>query len=308
MTWSSFQSSPRPVPVEGRLEKVREAFGEGQALVINSLHRWCPEAAQLASALRAQLGLPVDVYMYLTPPYSHSYGLHSDVMDAFMVQLVGRKHWLACSGENCTSVDTENGDVLYLPMRARHSAWTSGELSAHLTVNVERQFYVWGSVLQAVAKRLLLPGAGARLDGLADMKPFGLEEEGSHDDNELVRLICRSAPSLPALVQMPGAVLNHTRDGAELNGEGLEQELVPATAPAAAPAVAAADRAAVAPAIPGRRPARVPECGGDGPRAAGPRRGRAPGGPLVGGRAHLAEPAEDARAALAGPRAGRPGA
>ena len=62
-------------------------------MVINSLHRWEATSARLADALQAELRLPVDVYMYLTPPRSHSYGLHADVMDAYMVQLVGEKNW-----------------------------------------------------------------------------------------------------------------------------------------------------------------------------------------------------------------------
>merc|ERR1712167_43060 len=60
-----FRSAPEPAPVKNRLKKVRKAFGAGRAMVINSLHSWCPKASRLASVLRAKVGLPVDVYMYL---------------------------------------------------------------------------------------------------------------------------------------------------------------------------------------------------------------------------------------------------
>ena len=46
-----------------------------------------------------------------------------------------------------------------------------GSLSAHLTVNVERQFVVWGALLTATACRLLLD---ARKCGSA-LQPFGME-------------------------------------------------------------------------------------------------------------------------------------
>lgn len=219
-----FNAAPQPVPIKGRLKRVRQAFGQGRALVINSLHRWCPKAAKLAATLREQVGLPVDVYMYLTPPYSHSYGVHADVMDAFMVQLVGRKQWKACDRDalNCTEVETANGDVLYLPMGAKHGAWTRDDLSAHLTVNVERQFYVWGSIFQAVAKHLLLPEAVPQLERLRDMRPFGMEEEGP--DATLVRFVSKLASRVPSLMQMPQAVLNHTRSGSPLGGKRMEVE------------------------------------------------------------------------------------
>jgi len=221
----NFDSSPREVPVKGRLKHMRRAFGEGRALVINSLHRWCPKAARLAASLKQMIGLPVDVYMYLTPPYSHSYGLHNDVMDAFMMQLVGRKHWTACLHENCSEVDTAGGDVLYVPMGAKHSAWTSKELSAHLTVNVERQFYVWGSILQALAKRMLLPAAKRQLDRLEDMRPFGIEsDEKSREDVALVRAIEKASATTRSLARMPKAVYNHTRVGSEITPEALEDE------------------------------------------------------------------------------------
>jgi len=199
---------------------VRKAFGKGHALVINSLHRWCPKAAALAAALKAKVGLPIDVYMYLTPPYSHSYGLHHDVMDAYMVQLVGSKHWQACDSraKNCTALRLSEGDVLYLPMGAKHQAWTGGELSAHLTVNVERQFYVWGSILQAMAMRLLLPKARTHLQQIQEMQPFGME--GEHD---FAVFVSEVAVLLPSLLVMPDAVLRHTRDGASLAGGHLTE-------------------------------------------------------------------------------------
>jgi len=216
------KGQPRTVPVAGRLAKVRSAFGNGQALVINSLHRWCPKGMALATELKAQVGLPVDVYMYLTPPYSKSYGLHADVMDAFMVQLVGSKHWTACErdGSNCTDTTLVKGDVLYLPMGSQHKAWTTDELSAHLTVNIERQFYVWGSIAQALADRLAsISEAGRGLDTLRNMQPYGMEGE-----TDLARLLEQSALRLPKIMVQPSAVAVRFEQSKTLSGAALAEE------------------------------------------------------------------------------------
>ena len=110
--------------------------------------------------------------MYLTPPRSHSYGLHADVMDAFMVQLVGERIGRSAPPSASTS-SCGAATCSTLPMGTKHHAWTEGSLSAHLTVNVERQFVVWGALLMATACRLLLD---ARKCGSA-LQPFGMEGE-----------------------------------------------------------------------------------------------------------------------------------
>jgi len=143
-------------------EEVHEAFLQGYSMVVNSLHRWSPVGKRLANALYNQTSLPVDVYLYLTPPHSFSYSLHYDVMDAFMIQLVGKKDWRICSPRTfamepepkqliCTVVTMQNGDVMYVPFGVQHEPVTHDALSAHLTVNLERQFYVWASLIKTIA-------------------------------------------------------------------------------------------------------------------------------------------------------------
>ena len=84
VTRKAFRSD-NPSPVQ----YIQEAFLQGHSMVINSLNRWSEPGTRVAKDLNAAADLPVDVYMYLTPPHSQSYGMHSDVMDAFMVQLGG---------------------------------------------------------------------------------------------------------------------------------------------------------------------------------------------------------------------------
>ena len=75
VTQKSFRPSPTAT---SSLQQISEAFMQGFSMVINSLHKWSEPGARLAKQLYAAAYLPVDVYMYLTPPHSHSYGLHSD--------------------------------------------------------------------------------------------------------------------------------------------------------------------------------------------------------------------------------------
>ena len=105
---------------------------------------------------------------------------------------------------------------------ANHAAHTTQELSAHLTVNVERQFYVWGALLQALAARLLLSKAAIkRLDHLSDMQPFGIEEEAGAWG---ARFVLTTSTELPMLVTMPVALRAHAEQKLPLRSSDLKDE------------------------------------------------------------------------------------
>lgn len=187
---------PHPVtkkPFKGKgaknkpLERYQDAFLQGYSMVVNSLHLWSDPGAVLARELYESIGLPVDVYMYLTPPHSQSYTLHCDVMDAFMVQLSGSKTWRICEERNyrsapaseykgkCQDVTLRGGDVLYLPFNMMHHAVTTDELSSHLTVNIERQYYVWATLIVAAVHKVLLPDS--RVENFMESGAFSMESE-----------------------------------------------------------------------------------------------------------------------------------
>lgn len=152
------------------LEAVQDAFLKGHSMVINSLHEWSQPGLRFARELYEAIDMPVDMYMYLAPPRSRSYGLHCDEMDAFMVQVAGSKTWRVCekrdfSGgqgrgvdpSSCSEVIMKGGDVMYVPFSTLHQAHTEDDLSAHLTVNVERQFYVWGHLFVVLMHKAVSP-------------------------------------------------------------------------------------------------------------------------------------------------------
>jgi bifunctional lysine-specific demethylase and histidyl-hydroxylase NO66 len=124
------------------------------------VHRtWAPVQA-FAEDLSAQLGHPVQVNAYVTPPQNTGFAPHYDVHDVFVLQFVGRKRWLVHepvwpaplrdqpSQQRKSAVDArasepplidcvlEAGDVLYLPRGYIHSAASLDEVSGHLTVGV----------------------------------------------------------------------------------------------------------------------------------------------------------------------------
>ena len=171
ITKKGFRGTKKLEPVQ----YIQEAFLQGHSMVINSLNQFSEPGLRIAKDLNTASDLPVDVYMYLTPPHSRSYGLHSDVMDAFMVQLEGSKAWKVCDvtswmapelafdkvpsklNASCDEIIMQQGDVMYLPYGTLHQASTSSDYSMHLTVNIERQYYVWFALFFAMIHKVLMP-------------------------------------------------------------------------------------------------------------------------------------------------------
>jgi hypothetical protein len=141
-------------------DRVLALVGDGATLVLQALHRTWPPLVRFASALSAELGHPVQVNAYITPPQNQGFAPHYDVHDVFVLQVAGRKHWTihepvvrdplsdqpweqhkaAVAGRAAEPplIDTvlEPGDALYLPRGTIHAAKALGETSIHLTVGV----------------------------------------------------------------------------------------------------------------------------------------------------------------------------
>jgi ribosomal protein L16 Arg81 hydroxylase len=143
-----------------RDDKVAELFAEGCTLVLQGLHRTWPPLADLAAQLATDLGHPVQVNAYVTPPSNRGFGAHYDVHDVFVLQVAGRKRWkihrpvlpdplrgqpwndraaaVAAQARAEPLIDAvlTPGDRLYLPRGYLHCAEALGEVSVHLTVGV----------------------------------------------------------------------------------------------------------------------------------------------------------------------------
>jgi lysine-specific demethylase/histidyl-hydroxylase NO66 len=143
--------------------RLTRLFAEGASIVLQALHRTHPPVIDLAQALGADLGHPVQVNGYLTPPQSQGFSAHYDVHDVFVLQIAGEKRWrihapvhpaplrdqpwtdhraaveAAAREEPLIDEVLRPGDALYLPRGFLHSATALGETTAHLTFGV----HVW---------------------------------------------------------------------------------------------------------------------------------------------------------------------
>jgi bifunctional lysine-specific demethylase and histidyl-hydroxylase NO66 len=142
-------------------DRVLDLFADGSTLVLQGLHRTWPPLIAFATELAAELGHPVQVNAYLTPPQNRGFAAHYDVHDVFVLQIAGEKRWVihdpvhpaplrdepwerrreavaAAARDTEPRLDTvlRAGDALYLPRGYLHAAEALGDVSAHLTVGV----------------------------------------------------------------------------------------------------------------------------------------------------------------------------
>ena len=144
-------------------DRVLRLFAAGATIVLQALHRTWPSVADAAQDLAADLGHPVQVNAYVTPPQNRGFDDHYDVHDVFVVQVTGEKHWqvrppvvesplrdqpwtdrrdavrLAAQGPATVDAVLAPGDCLYVPRGWLHSATALGGTSIHLTMGV----HVW---------------------------------------------------------------------------------------------------------------------------------------------------------------------
>lgn len=178
-------------------DKVLAALADGATLVLQGLHRTWPPLVAFGSALAEELGHPVQINAYITPPQSQGFAAHHDVHDVFVLQIAGRKHWtihepvvtdplsnqsfdaftdeIAARVAEAPVIDTvlAPGDALYLPRGTVHSAEALGETSIHLTVGVHplTRYDLVRALLDAVQDD---PGLRASLPVLEDLSDPGV--------------------------------------------------------------------------------------------------------------------------------------
>lgn len=141
-------------------DKVLAQLAGGATLVLQALHRTWPPLIRFGSDLAAELGHPVQINAYITPPENQGFAAHYDTHDVFVLQVAGSKRWaihspviedplpsqtweqrkaqVAARATETPLIDAvlQPGDALYLPRGYLHSAVAQGEVSIHLTVGV----------------------------------------------------------------------------------------------------------------------------------------------------------------------------
>ncbi|MGD8150330.1 cupin domain-containing protein [Ornithinimicrobium sp. Y1694] len=143
-------------------DKLLNLFADGATIVLQGLHRTWGPIREFSADLAAELGHPVQVNAYITPPQNQGFDDHYDVHDVFVLQIHGEKRWAlrqpvldaplrdqlwtdrrgeveARAAEPAhTETTLRPGDCLYLPRGWIHSARALGGVSAHLTIGVHQ--------------------------------------------------------------------------------------------------------------------------------------------------------------------------
>ena len=141
-------------------DKLLRLFRGGATIVLQGLHRIWPPLIEFSQALATDLGHPVQVNAYVTPPQSRGFDDHYDVHDVFVLQVDGEKRWrvhepvhesplrdqpwtdhraaveAVARTEPVIDAVLRPGDCLYLPRGYLHAATALGQTSTHLTFGV----------------------------------------------------------------------------------------------------------------------------------------------------------------------------
>lgn len=132
-------------------------YAEGWSIRMLCPQQFSDRLWRLLSILESEFGTMVGSNTYLTPPGAQGFAPHYDDIEAFILQLEGRKQWKIysprCTEQILPRISSENfqqsdigdplleielgpGDLLYLPRGYIHQANTSKELSSlHITIS-----------------------------------------------------------------------------------------------------------------------------------------------------------------------------
>jgi len=192
-------------------DRVLDLVVDGSTVVLQGLHRTWPPLVDFATQLAVDLGHPVQLNAYVTPPQSQGFSPHYDVHDVFVLQVAGEKHWtihepvLQAPLRDQPWTDRRDavreraaeppvidavlrpGDALYLPRGYLHSARALGGVSAHLTVGVH-------AVTRYAVAEALLAAAADQADLRASL-PLGLDLSDGESLREAVAATVRALVS-----------------------------------------------------------------------------------------------------------------
>lgn len=133
-------------------------YADGCSMRILNPSSYLPSVYKMNSKLQEYFHCMVGSNVYLTPPNSQGFAPHFDDIEAFVLQLEGKKHWKLYNprssddflprsssanfdqgeiGDVILDVVLEAGDMLYFPRGFIHQASTvEGHHSLHITMSV----------------------------------------------------------------------------------------------------------------------------------------------------------------------------
>lgn len=144
-------------------------YAEGCSVRMLNPQTYMREIYEMNAKLQEFFHCMVGANFYLTPPNSQGFAPHYDDIEAFVLQIEGRKHWKLYNprspaevlartsspnfdqneiGEPCMEVVLKPGDLLYFPRGVIHQACTvPGHHSLHITMSVYQK-NSWADLLE----------------------------------------------------------------------------------------------------------------------------------------------------------------
>jgi ribosomal protein L16 Arg81 hydroxylase len=153
--------------VDFNVEQVLELYADGATITLNRAHQGSEALASLCVDLARDFHAHVNANVYITPPNSQGFAVHSDTHDVFLLQVEGRKKWkiqknldyLATPrNPNVTSdpvatVEWDEfyldiGDAVYIPRGLLHEGIADSSHSLHITLGIHP--YTWADLVRDV--------------------------------------------------------------------------------------------------------------------------------------------------------------
>ena len=151
------------------VNRVFALFSGGATIRLGHLERQEPALAKLCTTLGAELSIPFQANVYLTPANGAGFPVHYDTHDVFILQIEGTKSWTIFGsgpelplpgqvhmlsaktpGPMVQEFDLAPGDLAYLPRGTWHRAQSGPQASLHITLGAIA--HTWTDLmLEAVA-------------------------------------------------------------------------------------------------------------------------------------------------------------
>ncbi|HJP77361.1 MAG TPA: cupin domain-containing protein [Pseudonocardiaceae bacterium] len=150
--------------------KVARLIDAGATLVIRPASLYLPRLRRFCKEIEMRLGHGVDADVFVTPPNSRGFEIHSDAAESLAIQLVGTKDWTlyepvhpweqrsfgVTPPDGLTAIaeyTVAPGDFLYVPRGMPHLVRTTDTMSVHVTISVNTAR--WSDLLTALVKAAL---------------------------------------------------------------------------------------------------------------------------------------------------------
>jgi ribosomal protein L16 Arg81 hydroxylase len=172
----------------GTTQTLFSAYLDGCSIVQNHADLISPWIAALCLDLQNTFPY-VFAQTYLTPPMSQTLNPHADDRDVIVIQLLGTKEWSVyqnvpipypypheqvgkrpdlpvppsvLSGPTSISKTLQPGDVLYIPRGHVHQAFSSDDMSFHITIAIATFDWTLGATLHRLTQAVLMQDLESR--------------------------------------------------------------------------------------------------------------------------------------------------